>query len=71
MSFSPQHIKVWTPKVHLREGGRFFPNAARSFHRNDPKIFLRVLEDVGKDYNYGRRSIPTSKKFYSHEKFKT
>ena len=63
---------MWTPKVHLREGGRFFPNAARSFHRNDPKIFLRVLEDVWKNYKYGRRYILTLKKFYrlenSHEK---
>ena len=60
--------------MHLQKstygrGGRFFPNAARSFYRNDPKIFLRVLEDVWKDYNYGRRYILTPKTFYSLEKF--
>ena len=58
------------PKVHLQGGGRFFPNAARCFHRIDPKMFLRVLEDVGRDYDVGRRSIHTSKNFYSHAKFK-
>ena len=44
------HIKAASPKVDLRGG---VPNAERSFHRNDPKIFLRVLEDVGKDHFYG------------------
>ena len=47
------HLKAASPKVDLREGGRFFPNAERSFHRNDLKIFLRVLEDVGQDHFYG------------------
>ena len=64
------NLKAAFPKVDLREGGRFFPNAARSFHRNDPQIFLRVLEDVWKDYNSGRRSILSPKTFYSLEKFK-
>ena len=53
-----------------RGGGTFFPSAAQSFHRNDPQIFLRGLEDVWKDYNAVRRSILTLKTFYSLEKFK-
>ena len=64
------NIKARIPKVHFQGGGTFFPSAAQSFHRNDPKIFLRGLEDVWKDYNAVRRSILTLKTFYSLEKFK-
>ena len=45
------------------EGGTSFPNAARCFHRNEPKIFLRVLEDVWKDYNYGQGIYSPQKYF--------
>ena len=47
----------------------FFPMPREVFIVMTPNVFFRVLEDVGRDYDYGRRSIPTSKIFYSPEKF--
>ena len=41
----------------------FFAIKMRSFDRMDPKIFLRVLENVGDDYHPCRRSVLTSKLF--------
>ena len=48
----------------------FFAIKMRSFDRMDPKIFLRVLENVGDDYHPCRRSVLTPRIFYSHGKNK-
>ena len=56
------YIKARIPKVQF-QGGMFFPSSARCSHRNDPQIFLRVLEDVGKDHFYAQGLYLPQKNF--------